>query len=172
MEISAHNGMGLRKQEVGFAMTSFSKMWDNHPTGEFPCTESSGKKAYTNQCAIRMGVAFDKAGVSTKTFKGARCWHEHAPKHILRAEELAEWLKGPFTPFGKVETFEAASGFSRISGRTGVIFFKDYYGSNGQGDHIDLWNGSRLTKFVSWFDFLFMGGSHYAKATVWFWPVE
>ncbi|MGD8910412.1 MAG: type VI secretion system amidase effector protein Tae4 [Chromatiales bacterium] len=153
-------------------MTSFKKMWDNHPTGEYPCRDSSGKKAFTNQCAIRMGVAFDKAGVSTNSFKGARCWHGHAPKHILRAEELANWLKGPFSPFRKIEIFDAANGFRRISGRRGVIFFKDYYGHNGQGDHIDLWNGSRLTEFLSWFHFFFTDGRHYVKAKVWFWPVD
>lgn len=153
-------------------MISFDKLWDNHPTGEFPCKDARGNKAYENQCAIRMGVAFDKAGVGTKSFNGARCWHSHKPPHILRAEELANWLKGPFSPFKTVEIFEAKKGFDRISGRTGVIFFKDYYGPNSQGDHIDLWNGSRLTELLSWFEFTFRNGRHYEKATVWFWPVN
>jgi len=154
----------------------FTKLWGNHPTVEsfiddFPC-KKNGKKAFKNQCAIRMGVTFDKSGVNMKSFKGAKCWHGHKPAHILRAEELGNWLKGPFSPFKKIIIFEGVNGFSKISGKKGIVFFKDYYGRNNQGDHIDLWNGSRLTKYATWFDFAFRDGRHYSKATVWFWPVS
>jgi len=40
-----------------------------------------------------------------------------------------------------------------------------------QGDHIDLWNGSRLTSRVSWFEFAIRNGVHYKEATIWFWEV-
>ena len=38
----------------------------------------------------------------------------------------------------------------KINGRTGIAFFRDYWARDGEvshasGDHIDLWNGSRLT---------------------------
>ena len=67
-------------------MISFKKLWDNHPTVEsliddYPC-KKNGKKAFDNQCAIRMGVAFEKSGVNIKTFTGAKCWHGHKPAHI------------------------------------------------------------------------------------------
>ena len=55
--------------------------------------------------------------------------------------------------------------------KSGIIFFKDYYGPSQQGDHIDLWNGSRLTSRVSWFEFAIRGGAHYKAATIWFWEV-
>ncbi|PCK06167.1 MAG: hypothetical protein COA42_17580, partial [Alteromonadaceae bacterium] len=74
-------------------------------------------------------------------------------------------------PLKFVTELEGVNGFSQISGKKGIIFFKDYYGSNQQGDHIDLWNGSRLTKFKTWIEFSFRDGRHYSKATVWFWPV-
>ena len=155
----------------------FSKLWDNHPTisaaflaDDAPCLVD-GERAFENQCAIRMGVSLIKSGVSLDSFKGTRCWHGHNPPHILRAEELANWLSSPLSPFKKVEKFEGNNGFSTISGKQGIIFFKDYYGPNQQGDHIDLWNGSRLPKFASWFEFAFRSGRHYANATVWFWPV-
>jgi hypothetical protein len=106
------------------------------------------------------------------TFKGARCWHQHKPAHILRAEELANWLKSPFSPFRKVSTFQAKDGFTKIQGKRGIIFFKDYYGPGNTGDHIDLWNGRMLTRYSSWFQFALRGGRHYADAEVWFWPVE
>lgn len=156
-------------------MSRFSRLWENHPTVEsfiddFPC-KNKGKKAFENQCAIRMGVALEKSGISTKSFLGVRCWYGHKPGHILRAEELAGWLRGSISPFHKVEIFEGQIGFHRIASRKGIIFFKDYYGRNTQGDHIDLWNGSRLTGYTSWLEFAFRDGRRYSKATIWFWPV-
>jgi len=156
-------------------VSKFSELWDNHPTVEsfiddFPC-KKNGKKAFDNQCSIRMGSMFEKSGVKTDSFRGARCWHGHKPAHILRAEELANWLAGPFSPFKTMVKFDGISGFSQISGKKGIIFFKDYYGQNSQGDHIDLWNGNRHTKYTSWIEFAFRDGRHYSKAKVWFWPV-
>ncbi|MFS1525069.1 type VI secretion system amidase effector protein Tae4 [Microbulbifer sp. 2304DJ12-6] len=155
----------------------FDKLWSNHPTisasifsDDAPCTVD-GKRTYTNQCAIRMGVSLQKSGVKLDTFKGARCWYGHKPGHILRAEELANWLKGPFSPFRQSLGFEASKGFVKINGKKGIVFFKDYYGPGNRGDHIDLWNGRRLTKFTTWFEFSIRNGRHYEKATVWFWPV-
>ncbi|MCF6255038.1 MAG: type VI secretion system amidase effector protein Tae4 [Gammaproteobacteria bacterium] len=87
-------------------MVNFVKLWNSHPTVEsfiddFPC-KKNGKKAFDNQCAIRIGVAFEKTGVNLKSFKGAKCWHSHKPAHILRAEEIENWLKGPFSPFKNI----------------------------------------------------------------------
>lgn len=155
----------------------FEKLWKNHPTidapmfsDDAPCTVN-GKRAFNNQCAIRMGVSLQKSGVKLDTFKGAKCWHGHKPAHILRAEELTNWLKGPFSPFKQRFEFKGVNGFQDINGKKGIIFFKDYYGPGNQGDHIDLWNGSRLTKFRTWFEFSVCDGRHYSKADVLFWPV-
>ena len=156
---------------------NFEKLWENHPTVETtfgddaPC-QKDGKRAFTNQCAIRMGESLRKAGVNLDSFKGARCWHGHNPAHILRAEELANWLRSSFSPFKQMIEFEGVNGFEQLNNKTGIVFFKDYYGPGNQGDHIDLWNGSRLTKVSSWFEFAFRDGRHYRDATVWFWPVQ
>ena len=157
-------------------MSKFNKIWENHPSvdnffDDFPCTNENGNKAFENQCAIRLGVALESAGVSTQGFQGVRCWHGHKPGHILRAEEMANWLKGASSPFKNMIEFEAKDGFSKIKGKKGIIFFKDYYGPGNQGDHIDLWNGSRLSRYRTWVEFAIRGGSHYSKSTVWFWPV-
>lgn len=156
----------------------FKALWQNHPTvaasafeDDAPCLVN-GKRAFDNQCAIRIGICLQKSGVALQTFKGARCWHRHTPAHILRAEELAKWLKSPFSPFKRMSEFKGINGFQSIQGKTGVIFFKDYYGDNNRGDHIDLWNGSRLTSYRTWFEFSLRGGQHYAKADVWFWPLQ
>ena len=48
--------------------------------------------------------------------------------------------------------------FDKIKDRTGIIFLADYWqrpnelGTKARsGDHIDLWNGSRMTRVSSWF---------------------
>lgn len=52
---------------------------------------------------------------------------------------------------GKMEKLLPSTFEKTISGRSGIIFFKDCWkrGSetfeNRSGDHIDLWNGSRIT---------------------------
>ena len=158
-------------------MSLFETLWDNHPTiteDDFPCSTESGAKNFENQCAIRMGVCLERSGFDLSKFPVAHCWHhEKSLRHILRAEELANALKN-FSLSEKIRkpiVFEGSEGFSKISGKKGIIFFKDYYGTNNSGDHIDLWNGSRLTKLDTYFQFLMLGGWRYKKATVWFFQV-
>jgi hypothetical protein len=66
--------------------------------------------------------------------------------------------------------------------RNGIAFFQNYWGTDAQGDHIDLWNGSRLTDWRTWarinmrigdFGLHNLGaGSDFQKAqSVWFWPL-
>ncbi len=150
----------------------FKTLWNNHPTinaslfaDDAPCIVD-GKRAFTNQCAIRLGVALELSGINLTSFRGARCWHGHKPAHILRAEELANWLKSGFSPFRRRIEFKAADGFKDIMSKTGIIFFKDYYGPGNQGDHIDLWNRSRLTAFRTWLEFRLRNGRYYAKSDI------
>ena len=157
----------------------FQDLWKHHPTvkslwDDAPCT-TNGKRNFEDQCAIRMSTAFDGAGVDTSSFDRMfpkrRCWFGHGKGHILAAEEMAKWIDAS-GKFGQSEKFDGKKGFSHINGRTGIIFFKDYYGTNNQGDHIDLWNGSRLTNPRSLFVFnMFSEGGDYRKAKVWFWVV-
>lgn len=157
-------------------MSLFDTLWKNHPTisdDDFPCT-SHGENNFDNQCAIRLGECMERSGLKTKSLPVRRCWfHKDKPGHILAAEELAKALeKFSITPkIQKPIKFSGKNGFSKIAGKRGIIFFKDYYGPSSQGDHIDLWNGSRLTRFSSHWDFLIMGGGRYQKAEVWFFPV-
>ncbi|MGN7876261.1 T6SS effector amidase Tae4 family protein [Roseateles sp. 22389] len=47
------------------------------------------------------------------------------------------------------ETITGENWEKRIKGRTGIVYFADYWTRGNEkvstGDHIDLWNGSRLT---------------------------
>ena len=113
-------------------MVSFAKLWENHPTGDFPCKDTGGNRAYENQCAIRMGVTFDESGVGTKSFNGARCWHSHMPSHILRAEELAIWLKGPFSPFKKLRFLRRRTALAASQEGQGCYFLRTIMGKTAK----------------------------------------
>ena len=89
-----------------------------------------------------------------------------------------DWMASPVNPLhSKVEKYSGSEVFDKIKGRSGVIFFQNYWGRGHQGDHIDLWNGYRLTDWASWIRiyarFRSYGlGTDYRKAeSVWFWPL-
>jgi len=66
----------------------FSNLWLNHPYPKSPCD----KETFSNQCAIRMGVALEKSGVDTSSFDvmypNRRCYPglKYSPRHILAAK--------------------------------------------------------------------------------------
>jgi hypothetical protein len=138
---------------------SFEAIWKNYPSDD-PCVNPrTGKKAYDDQCAIRVGIALEKSGVSFKTFPGPRC--EFGPSGngmVLRATELANWLmRRPFAGCPDAETHQGKSFDKSLSGRTGIIYFEDYWLRTAEakfptGDRIDLWDRNRLTP--SWTTFL------------------
>jgi hypothetical protein len=113
------------------------KLWDNHPYPGDPCD----KATFTNQCAIRMGVALAGAGLSLGTFRGAKCWLRHTPRHILRAQELANWLVGQTTAVGTVTKYKTKVSNVDFAGKKGIVFIKDGWGAT---DHIDVWDGTNM----------------------------
>ena len=133
---------------------SFKKLWDAYPDDP-PC-----KDTFTNQCAIKVGAALARNGIDTTRLVDAKrhCWfHQHGEGHVLAAEELAAGLKKARLPGLQTAIVTSGEEFkSRVAGKKGIIFFKDYWlRSNDRpeqptGDHIDLWNGSRITDWTSW----------------------
>jgi hypothetical protein len=110
---------------------------------------------YDNHCALRMSMALLAAGFSLAGYKEPMCRHGHA----RGAESLAKFLARSARP----ERLPAAVANDRITGRHGIIFFLNIAGfRNGQGDHIDVWNGSKSKT-----------GDYFKKAEeVWFWPLQ
>jgi hypothetical protein len=148
-------------------MVSFRTLWEHHPANLgviSPCTTNRIIN-FENQCAIRMGECFAQSGIPLGSFKGAKCFpgHGHNQSHILRAEELAKWMRSKAIVFGKVEVKKGATS-TMYAGKTGVIFLMNFWGQNNQGDHIDLWNGRMMTR----------GAPEYFSAAqeVWFWEVK
>ena len=167
-------------------MVTFQKLWDNHPTitgDKNPCS-TNGRPNFSNQCAIRMGVCLARCGVDTSRIPGAiHCWHHtKSAGHVIRAEELAIGLtKYPMAGIHRMQEVDPKGYKNKLAGKRGVIFFKDYWQReiggrresfrNRSGDHIDLWNGTRLTDWISWVRIL-LGISDYTKSkSIWFWRV-
>ena len=137
-------------------MIKFKDLWDNHPGWKSkPCN-------FDNQCAVRMGVALAKSNVDLSSFKGARCWFTHKPTHILRAQELADWISKKHNLFGLKKEYERKDfpnmSYSDFSGKKGIVFIQNGWGST---DHIDVWNGYEMKGG----DFAYL-----SKGTaIWFW---
>jgi hypothetical protein len=162
-------------------MPQFETLWDHHPcnNGEkYPCKDKSGKPVFENQCAIRMGVCLERSGVSTKDFTGQRCWHGHNAGHIIRAEELANWLQFNKHQFGSLNIFKSDKAYREALGhiklKRGIIFFRNFWGPGSQGDHIDLWNRLYTTRELqSIIGALIPSLSGYGRSQeVWFWEMS
>jgi hypothetical protein len=148
-------------------MLNFEKLWLWHPANRGiinPCT-TSGKVNFENQCAIRMADCLSKVGVQFNTFKGAKCYpgHNHNQSHVLRAEELADWMKSRPQIFGRVDVKKAATSLD-YKNKKGILFLLNFWGQGNQGDHIDLWNGNKMTRGAP---------EYFTRAEeVWFWGVK
>jgi len=158
-------------------MPGFVTLWANHPTirGDVPLLD---RATYPNQCAINVGAAIIRSGNDMRTFKGTWSWQKDKPRYPIRAQELADWLNSPGAQMpARVERLPGNGFEEKMADRTGIVFFQNYWGPGQQGDHIDLWNGARLTDWTSWVRIqgrISIPGlwSDYAKAaSVWFWKM-
>jgi hypothetical protein len=138
---------------------------------------------FGNYCAINLSDALIKAGVSTVGAKVKKCWGHGGMKHILLAEEMAGWLKiSHFSWLGKLEKIDPISFQDDLDGRTGIIFFKDYWQrgdeslSNRSGDHIDLWNKDEITSSSMFtrniLEFFGRVSDLNKSREVWFWEIK
>ena len=144
----------------------FANLWAAYPSEPPYVDPKTGKppQGFLNQCAIKVSVAIHGAGIEMKSFSAKVIGVE--PKDLGRvvingkntatlAQQLAMWLK--LQPFcGLPQQAESITGEDwekKIKGRTGIVYFADYWHRDvgekklkrPSGDHIDLWNGSRLT---------------------------
>jgi hypothetical protein len=141
---------------VQVAAAEFSTLWASYPDSPPFVDPKTGKPppGYENQCAIKVSVAIHGVGVEMKSFRGVAEKVSGLPVALL-ASQLAAWLKQqPFCGVPKSpEDVTGADWHSKIRGRTGIVYFADYWARSAKetasgkptGDHIDLWNGSRLT---------------------------
>lgn len=163
---------------------TFKNLWENHPSisgymNGKPCSKN-GVPYFNNQCAIRMGHALQASGFDVSKISVRLCWHHKKQNfHALAAEELAKGLNKAAVPgIGRVQKLEPKDFTTPIDGKTGIIFFKDYWMRSGEsykqrtGDHIDLWNRNRLTNssfYTFWSNYFH---TYDNSKEIWFWPVR
>lgn len=132
---------------------TFDKLWSSYPSGHPYIDTRTGKPppGYENQCAIKVSMAIHGAGIEMKSFRGATVKMSGLATAI-GATQLAAWLKlQPFCGLPmQPENITGTSWQDKIKDRSGIIYFENYWRRFGEvgtpsGDHIDLWNGSRLT---------------------------
>ncbi len=141
--------------EVTINRITFEELWNKYPSKDLKHINAKTKKdEFGNHCAINVSEALYQNGIKLKSFRGVKCYHK-CPSgkniHVLRAQELANWLKKrPFAGCPKALEYTGETYEDKVNGKTGIIFFKDYWQRNGEtgdtrtGDHIDLWNENEL----------------------------
>jgi hypothetical protein len=161
-------------------LPSFQTLWKNHPniTGEGHPIRN--EKEFDNQCAIELYKDLEDSGVDVSGYPGTVV--KYGGRHYaLRATEVAQWLDSARSGMPKTQKYkgdETKNIFSTLSGKTGIIFFRHYWGVNHQGNHIDLWDGSKLTaRFSSWIRVHFgividgLWSDYRGAEEIWFWPI-
>lgn len=100
-----------------------------------------------NQCVRRL----DAIRHEPRWLSGCFVVGKDKPKYAIRAQELANWFASPHSHLRvRTQKFSGKEVFEKINNKTGIVFFQNYWGPGNQGDHIDLWNGFRLTHWISW----------------------
>lgn len=169
-------------------MASFSDLWKNFPEKESikaRCTnkQPTSNKPFSDYCAILMSECLIRSGIDISAYKGARCWSHAGKKHILLAEDLALGLKSSVpSGFKTMKKINPGAFQDELDGKTGVIFFKDYWQrgkesfENRSGDHIDLWNKDKITSssmlIRGVLEFLGRVSDLNKSKEIWFWEVK
>ena len=169
-------------------MPTFKTLWDNFPDTEEmkkKCINKQPSKAnpFDNYCSILMSECLILSGISLSQCRGVKCWSHSGEKHILKAAELANWLtKSPPSGFGKKESINPSKFQKELGGRTGVIYFKDYWTRGNEsftrrsGDHIDLWSNGKITSSTMYYravaEFFGLVSDLNKSKEIWFWEVK
>lgn len=169
-------------------MATFETLWKNFPQKEKiqkVCTnkQPTSNEPFSDYCAIMLSDCFISSGLDISAFKGNRCWSHAGKKHILLAEDFANGLNAANLPgISKMVKVTPGSFQSELDGKTGVVFFKDYWRRGKEtfegrsGDHIDLWNKDKITSsgmFIrSVLEFLGRVSDLNKSREIWFWEVK
>ncbi len=169
-------------------MAKFKTIWNNYPDKDEmkkKCfnKQPNSQKPFSDYCAILLSECLIRSGFNLSSARGNRCWSHSGPKHLLLAEDVANWLaKSPPVGIGKRESVTPNLFQNKLSTRTGIIFFKDYWQRGNEsfqarsGDHIDLWNKNEITSsgmFVRNILEFFGRVSDLNKSRdIWFWEIK
>lgn len=173
-------GVEIKVLTQGDGLT-FADLWANYGSGLSHLHPKTKEELFPNYCAINLSESLIKNGLSPG---GTKCWGNCSSNqsHTIRAQELADWLQGNLSG---VKNITGKDFMSQISGKTGIVFFQNYYeGEEGSmtGDHIDLWNKNQMGTYgptqtwirtnISWLGQL-MGMSDLRNSTqILFWEIK
>lgn len=138
---------------------TFQKLWSSYERGH-PYADKSGHapSGYENQCAIRVSVALQGAGIELKGFHGSTVVVRNKRVAVV-ATQLSNWIdscvSNPCGPIGRSVLITGNDWQSKIKDKKGIVYFENYWKRQGEkvssGDHIDLWNGNTLTPSIESF---------------------
>ncbi len=179
-------------QDTKLTFENLVKNYENIKHSHFD--SETDRPLFDNYCAINLSHALLKSGIKINSKKVAKCWgcvdKNYNYKHAIRAEELAKWLLiSNIDGVEKVKKLNGSNFMSYVSGKKGIIFFKDYWQrpneneNNRTGDHIDIWTGSGLASesfFTDWFrlnypevmESIFGVSSLYKSKEIYFWELK
>lgn len=137
----------------------FDQLWRNHPALQSPpviAPCATGDTAnFDNQCAIRLGLCLINSGISLASYPGTCCWYGHGKTHPIRVEELMKWLNSEdvrfvgYAEISKRDKQGRQKSADAYKGLCGIVACRNFWGTNNQGDHIDLWDGSTMAHGAS-----------------------
>jgi hypothetical protein len=114
-----------------------------------------------------MGVSLEASGIDISSFDKMypqrRCYPglKHTPRHILAAQELANWIDSASCTFVGNKQVLKNDALSVLKDKKGIVFIMNGWGNT---DHIDLWDGEYLKAGDP--DWLNLGEQ------IWFWEMS
>jgi hypothetical protein len=158
LQVKTNNILNSKKNIVK-KVICFEELWDAYPYDIIIHNSENGSDLFDNHCAIHLSHAFYLNGILLKGYKGTKCWgcpqsNGQGGIHAIRAQELADYLKEqPFAGCPKPIQLSGSTFLENVRGKKGIIFFKDYWRRPNEeyftGDHIDLWDGTKLAS-IGW----------------------
>jgi hypothetical protein len=153
-------------------MVAFETLWQNHVGRSYVCDQNT----FGNQCAMRMGQALEKSGISLAAHNLRRCrtysstFKDHNPGHILAAQDLANvFYRQPSLLGAKVKRHvlngTINANIKVFLRKRGMVFIMNGWGNT---DHIDVWDGLIQTMKGS----PDTDGYRMAGKQVWFWEMQ
>lgn len=130
-------------------MSRFDLLWDAHPGHADVCDRTF----FTNQCAMRVGVALRSIGAQLNGLKtcvgfSRRQFGSHRPGHTRSAQEVANHFyqvkagKGLGAKSFRIYTGTMNDNMDALKDKSGMIFIMNGWEST---DHIDVWKGNGRT---------------------------
>ncbi len=135
---------------------SFSKLLKNYPHDQIingkRVHAHPSKDDYKNQCAIRLGYAMQKSGISLKSYPIFNKTTEGYPRS---SKGLADWI---WKKFGRPIIYNDIEQFVNSESLNKGIMFE--LAAPGGISHIDLWNKGDT------------GSGFYQAEKIWFWEIK